>query len=393
MELLGKNKARSINPIQASVLKSVITFFMIFLLIIGFVLNESWAKNETLHSAVVPSGNASEACEKLKHCDGSTPQKTIKEGPICILEPGMFNHFNVSDNIHALYACPSESISIFFTGNMNQILEALDNVAQSCTKIKRLFFKGHGLPGSLANGLNRNNIEQLKPYSCLMAEDSTVDINGCNPGEGCSGKLFMQKMADTLFQDKNGTVIAPNTTTYFAYGSTGGVSFAMEAFAYNELRYRPSSSSPLDWNQLSSRGNYRTQIMGEDAREIMVRAGRARQDEHKTLEEACRTSIHQTIENIRHQETVIRNEETCPSFRQCRNPPYNKRINDIVGRLRPSLFDDSLLESIANDYDFLKDWDNKLRQCHDGELQLSSCNNTHRRRFRRGRARVRRGER
>ena len=107
---------------------------------------------------------APETCEQLKHCDGSTLDKTIREGSICILERGMHSRL-LSDQTHAMYSCPQQPPlkGTYFTSRISDIISALADVAQKCIKISRLFFKGHGIPGLLENGLNRNNVEALRP--------------------------------------------------------------------------------------------------------------------------------------------------------------------------------------------------------------------------------------
>ena len=345
----------------------------------------------TDHVARVP-----ETCEQLRHCDGSTPDRTIREGSICIIERNMFpNISGSSDQTNALYSCPQEppNQGTYFTKNIGQILNSLDDVGKRCIKIKRLYFSGHGHPGTLANGLNRNNTEQLKPYSCLMAEDAIVDIHGCSAGKSCAGKLFMQSMAENLFQDKKGTVISQNINTHFvakqkmevesisrggskpgepirvsgAYTGrkivVGAEHIAREPFAYNQLEYNPSSSS--NWNQLDSLGNYRDTIM--------TGLAESRPDEHQTIKDACLSDLGETIEDIYELERRIENGRTCSSLGTGCRTLYRGFVDKAKSSLEAyrrdpvQEFGTEDYQRLANHHLFLFDIHETLMQCHGGE--------------------------
>ena len=235
-----------------------------------------------------------QTCDKLNHCT------EVKEGNVCIIESGMHKlirrSIEYSNSYVATYVCPEDSLTYFIEDktNINGILNALNNVAgEHCTKIKRLYLSGYGTPGSLANGLNKDNVSQLKDYSCLMADNSTVDLSGCSAGKGCAGKLFMQKTAEALFQNTQGTVISPNVDVWFGIdvGNYSDISFA-----YNSLTFelQPPEPPQTNWEKLENRVAARSSRNESDSYQDTIMAGILGEPiEDKSLPDECIDEIHE----------------------------------------------------------------------------------------------------
>ena len=277
--------------------------------------------------STLPTNENDQRCDKLKHCT------EVKEGNVCIIESGQHKligrSIEYSNDYVATYTCPKDSLTYFIEDktNINGILDALNNVAgEHCTKIKRLYLSGHGVPGSLANGLNKDNVSQLKDYSCLMADNPIVDLTGCNAGKGCAGKFFMQKTAETLFQNTQGTVISPNVTTYF--GHNVGL-WSNRNFAYNSLTFTPPPPEPsqTNWEQLNNPVAFRNTRTESDSYQDTIIAGiLGKPIEDKSLPDEC-------IDEIREkQRAVIREmspaiERGCKPLIQCTRRVAGKVIH------------------------------------------------------------------
>ena len=315
----------------------------------------------------------SQACDKVSHCN----EGEIKEGNVCIIESGMHElrgqSREYSDNYVANYTCPNQegvdTLTYFIAeddqDDINGILKKLDEVAQRCTKIKRLYLSGHGAPGALANGLNRNNVSRLEPYSCLMADDPIVDLAGCSAGKGCSGKLFMQKAAEALFHNTTGTVIAPNVDTLFRV-ELGA--YTEERLAYNSLTFTPPPPEPppSTWKKIGNREriSYQQGIMEGIIQE-------QQQDEHATIEDQCIDDMSKMINQVHSNEELHRSEETCEPLIECSRQPYTSVTSSA--RRKISFLENSrsrdrytrryFLNSVADNYDNLKRINRKLVQC------------------------------
>ena len=363
-----------------------------FILVVLFGIENGLAQTASITSNT--ESTSSQTCEKLSHCSDNE----IKEGNVCILEPHMFNFQNpntdsigtsgyISD-LNQTYSCPPDSL-VYFTRDINKIMEGLDDVAERCVKIKRLYFSGHGFPGHLANGLNKSNINQLRDYSCLMADNPIVDLTGCNTGRKCAGKFFMQKTAEALFHNTKGTVIAPNVNFYMAEGvgfdkmgifRNRGESYTESPFGYNSLTYRPPPPRPpqTTWEQLDNRTNYQDTIMAGLAE--------SRSDEHTSLKEACVDTIESLIEDIRKIEDHYKKEKICQPLLECADPPYNailsraEKAAGVLERSRPS--NSAIqLELSTNFHYALKEIHERLLSC---DYQCDRYRSRYRNRYRGG---------
>ena len=211
-----------------------------------------------------------------------------------------------------------------------------------------------------------------------MTENAVVDLYGCSAGKSCAGKLFMQSLAENLFQGKNGTVISQNVVTvgipemessshvdstgaiYISSRQTGRWLFKSgESFAYNQLDY-----PALTWNKLDSQGNYRDTVM--------TGLAESRLDEHQTIKDACLSGLSETIEGIHEAERSIAENGTCPSLgRGCRR--LYRGFIDRTKSLLETYERDPVQEFEANDYQRLAnhhlplfDIHEMLMQCHEG---------------------------
>ena len=327
----------------------------------------------TTTTPIVEAPSPPQECDKLSHCS----EDEIKERHVCIIESGMHmlvgRSLEYSNNYVATYNCPNQegvdTLTYFVAeedqDDVNGILEQLSDVAQRCTKIKRLYLSGHGVPGSLANGLNRDNVNHLSDYSCLMADNPIVDLAGCSAGKGCSGKLFMQKTAEALFHNTTGTVIAPNVDTWF---TTGIGSFTDEHLAYNSLTFTPPPPSPpqATWKKIGNREriSYQKGIMEGIIQEEQP-------DEHATIEDQCIDDMSEMVDLIHSNEELHRSRGTCEPLIGCPRQPYagiisssKRHIRSLENtRFRNRYTHRSFLNLVANNYDNLKRIDEKLFQC------------------------------
>ena len=345
------NEELSFGKISKSYFILFLNPIIAFILVMSLVgIENGLAQNEPESLQLNQKKSVSQACDRLSHCG----EGEIKEGNVCILEHHMYKQKDPEtgnprtseymNDFNQTYSCPPDSL-VYFTKDINEILTGLDDVAERCVKIKRLYLSGHGVPGSLNNGLNKGNIGQLRDHSCLMADNPIVDLAGCNAGRGCSGKFFMQKAAEALFHNTEGTVIAPNVTTYIVEGSgidemnisrKLGENYAKVPFGYNALTYRPPPPEPLQttWENLDNRTNYQDTVMAGLAESTP--------DEHATLREACVDTVESLIEDIREVENLYRSEGICKPLLECANSPYDAMLSQAekaaktLERSRPS---------------------------------------------------------
>ena len=365
------NKCLSFGRISKShpifFLNPIIVFVLVVLLGIE---NDGLAQTTSATSNT--ESTSSQTCEKLSHCSDNE----IKEGNVCVLEPHMFNFQNpntdsigtsgyISD-LNQTYSCPPDSL-VYFTRDINKIMEGLDDVAERCVKIKRLYLSGHGLPGLLGNGLNKSNINQLRGYSCLMADNPIVDLTGCNTGRKCAGKFFMQKTAEALFHNTKGTVIAPNVNFYMVEGvgvdkmgifRNPGESYTESPFGYNSLTYRPPPPRPpqTTWEQLDNRTNYQDTIMAGLAE--------SRSDEHTSLKEVCVDTIESLIEDIRKVENHYKKEKICQPLLECAEPPSPRPRRKEPAPITTTTTTTPIVEAPSHPQEC-----EKLSHCNDDEIK------------------------
>ena len=175
-------------------------------------VNEEAPRNTATPQSTASTGTA-QTCDKLKHCE----DWQIQDASVCVVEK--------QEEQNKDMAC-----SPYFSGSgmnrrkrgvdlvlkvasLDEMLEKLNTeVSNACFRIKRLTFIGGGSSGYMNIGLNNQNVSQLKPYSCLMTRNSDVLIDGSHISKGCSGRFFMQEIAENLLPPDRWASVVFRTT-------------------------------------------------------------------------------------------------------------------------------------------------------------------------------------
>ncbi len=147
-------------------------------------------------------------CEKLPACPGG-----LKEINLCVIDPDVkTTRWNLFTRLNEYNNCGADARRVTIN-DISKLEDEFRNSLRSCERIKILRLNGHGAPGvTAAGGLETSRLHRLKHLNCVMAEDATIDLLGCNTGRGCLGQLFMYKVAESLLP-KSGEVIG---TTFYA---------------------------------------------------------------------------------------------------------------------------------------------------------------------------------
>ena len=281
------------------------------------------------------SNQTQQTCQKLSHCE---PDE-IRTAYVCIL--GRVGSFSDCPDSSSTPLIVDLRYRIRSSSSPKLILDKLDNVADRCLKIAKLYFITRGYSGYMGIGLNNSNVNELKPYSCLMRERdyySSVTILGSPIGKGCSGRFFMQQMAENLFsgRDHLGHVVA-------SLGNNTGM----------ELRYFPSNA---DGSKKESTWVHRQRINRG------IEGNRNNDVDRRNLQKFCQDDIQRQIRNIRNRQfelTDLKGRE-CPKLNQCRRTPYN----DVIRNARSIIEAPNMSLSEASRHsDQLSSIENVLSQC------------------------------
>ena len=305
----------------------------------------SSAESSRQTTSQAPSATSNTCQQKLSHCD----PEDIRLADVCFVQSNL--NYNMSRRLRRresrflrvpiedfleeerlkdlIYACPQDTrrrqrnnivlVRNVITDNtsIDQLLQQLDQVADRCLKIRGLYIRGNGgSAGVTGVGLNRDNVDQLKNYSCLIEENAKIELYASYTGRNCSGQVFMQQVAENLLQGKPGTIKAPR-------GSLN-VTFWGERHSFT-VPYGPSGSS--------SRGGF-SELEYKSSGEYQfnfVEAGK----QAPPLTMVCANEIGNELQSIHERQRDLTDGRgtECPKLNQCRGVPYRdvrNRARDFV---------------------------------------------------------------
>lgn len=111
-----------------------------------------------------------------------------------------------------------KTAKVFRVDNGKQIFEKLDELSQSCVRISKMIFFSHGDNNELRNMVKSEEWKYFKQFSCVMQNHAQIDTRACNIGKGCDGALQMYRMANSLLNKNNGTILSPTFLTFAVSG-------------------------------------------------------------------------------------------------------------------------------------------------------------------------------
>ncbi len=279
-------------------------------------VNEEAPRDTATPQSTANTGTA-QICEKLKHCE----DWQIQDASVCIVEKQEEQNKEMECSPYfrgsGMNTRNAGVVNLILkVASLNEMLEKLNaEVSNACFRIKRLIFIGGGNSGYMNIGLNQQTVSQLKPYSCLMTRRSDVLIDGNPIGKGCSGRFFMQEIAENLLppDDRRASVLFRTTNR-------------------NRYRYVRLRNHDEQWRYHSFSGGSMW-----DHRNVL--GGYARRS--KSLPDFCRDDMNDKITRIKSQTRDLMNNDgkECSRLIQCRGSrlPYADVLNNaerVAGNIR-----------------------------------------------------------
>lgn len=151
---------------------------------------------------IVWGSDACKVCDKYENIN------------VCIVST-MWGIQNLGRALGTPGACGRES-QIHIVPDRESIHTILSKAAESCQKISRLTFFGHGSDYKMTLGgvIETHEWKQFSKYSCVVSENAFIDTRGCNVGKGCEGAIQMYRIGNAFFGEKKGRILSP--TNYIA---------------------------------------------------------------------------------------------------------------------------------------------------------------------------------
>ena len=308
-------------------------------------------------TAEAPLANERTCQQKLSHCD----PEDMRRADVCIVQSNLNyrnvggylrkvetpQRVNVADHESLIYACPQDTrrmqrnnivlVRNVVTDNTNidQLLQQLDQVADRCLKIRGLYIRGNGgSAGVTGVGLNRDNVDRLKEYSCLIEENAKIELYASYTGRDCSGQVFMQQVAENLLQGKPGRIKAPRGNLNVNFGGGRGITVTNQERRQERLEYsQPYFTVPYGPSGDYSRGGF-SELEYRSPGEYQfnfVEAGK----QAPPLTMVCANEIGNELQSInkRQRDLTDGRGTECPKLNQCRGVPYRdvrNRARDFV---------------------------------------------------------------